>query len=329
MVELAFPDLPWLFTPAPSVSGRLQPWICLIVVPDSDGITLATGADGINLLRIDSPADPKSELPDLSTIDAWAHAQVTGANVAGDALNAALDGDPASTVSRLIAARKLVANTSYIACIVPTYRAGLNAALGLPVDDHDLASAWDANVSAPVVLPAYYVFRFQTGADGDFASLAQKIRPPKTKLDAGTRTMDVSQPGFGAAGVPGATLGLEGALKALDGTSTPWPTGAQATYEAQLRAALAPPAAADPVVAPPTYGSTHSGSQLPAAGANPIWLGELNLTRARAPRRERVRRWYNAIRRLWLPRPGANWEKFVRPISFCGRRNWHARFRHP
>src|SRR6516225_4189566 len=35
-VELAAPDLPWMFTPAPQVNGRLQPWLCLIVVPDSE-----------------------------------------------------------------------------------------------------------------------------------------------------------------------------------------------------------------------------------------------------------------------------------------------------
>ena len=277
MVELALPDLPWMFTPVPDVGGRLQPWICLVVVPDTEGIAIQTDASGISRLQIGAPLDPKNELPDLSTIDAWAHAQVTGANLSGDPLNAALNGDPATTVSRLIAPRQLEANQNYIACIVPTYRAGLNAALGLPVDDNDLAPAWGADVAAPFTLPAYYVFRFQTGPDGDFASLAEKIRPPAQKLDAGTRTMDVSAPGFGVAGVPGATLGLEGALRTVDNKSTPWPPAAQAVYEAQLRAALVPPAAGDPVLAPPTYGSAQSGAPLPAAGSAPIWLGELNL----------------------------------------------------
>src|SRR6266851_878922 len=228
MVELALPDLPWMFTPSPVTNDRLQPWICLVVVPETDGIVLDSIAGGINILRINSPLDPKTELPDLLTIDAWAHAQVTGA--AGDDLNTALDGNPSATVSRLIAPRKLETNRSYIACIVPTYRAGMNAALGLPVDDHDLTPAWDANVSAPFALPAYYVFRFRTGADGDFASLAERIHPPKAKLVAGSRTMDVSQPGFGVAGVPGVTLGLEGALKAVDYSPTQWPAGAQEIY---------------------------------------------------------------------------------------------------
>ena len=277
MVELAEPDLPWMFTPLPQSNGRLQPWICLVVVPDTPGIVLQAVPGGNSILHINAPLDPKTELPDLSTIDSWAHAQVTGANLSGTGLTNALDGDPAATVSRLVSGRKLDANQSYIACIVPTFRAGLNAGLGLPVDDHDLAPAWDASVTAPFSLPAYYAFRFHTGTGGDFASLARKIKPPKTGLTAGVRTMDVSQPGFGAAGVAGTTLGLEGALKTVDGQSTPWPDGAQAAYESQFRAALAPPAAGDPVVAPPTYGSIQSGSDLPASGAPPVWLGDLNL----------------------------------------------------
>lgn len=277
MVELALPDLPWMFTPSPPVNGKLQPWICLVVVPDADGIALDALPGGISILRIKAPFDPKAELPDLASITAWAHAQVTGGNLSGDDLKLALNGNPAATVSRLVASRKLEANKSYIACVVPTYRAGVNAALGLPVDDHDLAPAWDASVAAPFVLPAYYSFRFHTGPEGDFASLARKIVPPAKPLNAGTRNMDVSQPGFGAKGVARAMLGLEGALRAFDNHSTSWPAGAQAQYESQFRAALAPPPAVDPVVAPPTYGGAHSASSLPAFGGAPVWLGELNL----------------------------------------------------
>ena len=93
----------------------------------------------------------------------------------GAALNAALDGDPAARLARLISPRPLEPAQRYIACIVPTFRAGVNAGLGLPVDDHDLAPAWDATSTVPFTLPVYYSFRFQTGPDGDFASLARQI----------------------------------------------------------------------------------------------------------------------------------------------------------
>ena len=166
---------------------------------------------------------------------------------------------------------------------MPTYRAGVNAGLGLPVDDHDLAPAWDANVRSPFVLPVYFAFRFHTGVGGDFASLAKKIKPPKDKLDAGTRPMDVSEPGFGVAGVVGAVLGLEGALRTLDNQPVDGPPGTQAQFDAQFRTALAPSTGGDPVVTPPVYGSAQTGSSLPAAGGAPIWLGELNLdSRSRA-----------------------------------------------
>ena len=95
-MELAAPDLPWMFSPAPQGNGRVQPWICLIVVPDADGVSLERAGAGLSVLTIKSPLDPAAELPDLATIDSWTHAQVTGANVSGTDLTKALDGDPST-----------------------------------------------------------------------------------------------------------------------------------------------------------------------------------------------------------------------------------------
>jgi hypothetical protein len=89
--------------------------------------------------------------------------------------------------------------------------------------------------------------------------------------------VDVSAPGFGATAAPGVTLDFEGALRAQNEPSSPWPTGAQAPYQAQLRAALTPAAGAHPVVTPPIYGRTQSGKDLPKGQDAPVWLGELNL----------------------------------------------------
>ena len=77
--------------------------------------------------------------------------------------------------------------------------------------------------------------------------------------------------------MPDVTLGLEGALRSIKTADTPWPAGAQGAYEVQLRTVLSPPATVDPVVTPPLYGRTQSGAALPADGAQPLWLGELNL----------------------------------------------------
>ncbi|WP_158931674.1 hypothetical protein [Acidisphaera sp. S103] len=273
IVELATPDLPWLYTPVGVNGSRLQPWISLIVIPEGDGVTLTPQAGGPSLLRIDSPLDPAAELPDLTQADAWVHVQIAGSDLS----TAALSGDSGATLSRLVSPRALVANQHYLACVVPTYHAGVNAGLGLTVDDADLALAWTKTVTAPFTLPVYFSFRFQTEANGDFASLARKIGPPTSPVVIGTRSTDFSQPGFGAAAAPGVTLGLEGALRSFNTADTPWPAGAQAAYEAQLRAVLSPPAAADPVVTPPLYGRTQSGAALPADSASPLWFGELNL----------------------------------------------------
>src|SRR5262249_40179064 len=88
---------------------------------------------------------------------------------------------------------------------------------------------------------------------------------------------DVSQPGFGAAPAPGITLGLEGALRTFKMADMPWPAGAQAAYETQLRKVLSPPSASDPIVTPPVYGRSQTRDALPDAGQKPVWMGELNL----------------------------------------------------
>ena len=100
--------------------------------------------------------------------------------------------------------------------------------------------------------------------------------PPASQPDAGKRTVDVSAPGFGAAPAAGVTLQFEGAMRTPGEGPTPWPAGAETPYETQLRNALAPPAAADPVVSPPLYGRTQSGKDL-TDPSPPVWLGELNL----------------------------------------------------
>ena len=86
-VEFAEPALPWLLTPGPENAGwpggpapppgghQLLPWICLVVVPDTDGITLDTSA---GRLTIAARADARQQLPDLREAWAWAHVQYAG-----------------------------------------------------------------------------------------------------------------------------------------------------------------------------------------------------------------------------------------------------------
>ena len=79
-VEFDRPDFPWLFTPAKAgATGKLRPWLCLVVVRKQEGVTLRAGSDlPLPVLEIKAPAMPGRELPDLSESWAWAHAQVAG-----------------------------------------------------------------------------------------------------------------------------------------------------------------------------------------------------------------------------------------------------------
>jgi hypothetical protein len=271
VVELAQPDLPWLFSPAAPDDGKLRPWICLIVVADVDGVALEVPRSGCAVLQL---SDPQAELPDLTHVEAWAHGQVIGDGLSGKALAAALDSNPAAHLSRLVASRMLAPNRGYIGCVVPTYQAGVNAGLGLPVDEKDLAPAWAANTVGLFKLPVYYHFRFRTGPGGDFKSLARRIVPPAKPLDAGKRSVNIGEPGFGLNAAPGIALGFEGALRARNAQPSPWPADAQAPYEAQLRGA--PAAGPDPVVSPPVYGRAQSGKNLQQQDA-PVWQRDLNL----------------------------------------------------
>src|SRR5258708_26614715 len=94
-IDLVLPDLPWMCAPTPPANGRLRPWICLVVLPDTKDTTVQAQPQGPAPWRLDSSLDPVNELPDLDQIDAWAHAQVTGDSLSGVALNSALDGNSA------------------------------------------------------------------------------------------------------------------------------------------------------------------------------------------------------------------------------------------
>jgi hypothetical protein len=279
-VEFATADFPWLFSPALASGSALRPWLCLAVVREQPGVTLVTRPRAPALLQFTNPAVPADELPNLDQIAAWAHAQIAGATViTGAAVQSALDGASSGYLSRLICPRKLDPLAGYLACLVPTYHAGVQIGVSpeLPVSDADIAPAWGASVSAPFTLPVYFSWRFSTGDNGDFASLARRMKPPKEPLQLGLRDMDASAAGFGLPAFPGLVLGLEGALLSPETTPTPWPAGMQNGFAQALRPILVPAPAAVPIVSPPVYGAVPAGAALPALAGPPVWMGELNL----------------------------------------------------
>ena len=195
-------------------------------------------------------------------------------------LTAALGGDPARNLSRLVCGRLLAEQTDYLACVVPTFEAGRRAGLG---EDPAGAQgpAWTlAPDMAPVELPVYHHWRFATGPAGDFQSLALAIRGRTVPDTFGSRPIDLSTAGLGLADTDDAQIRLGGALRALDADPVAWSDPSlPARFAAALTEVLNTPdqaPAETPVLAPPRYGAAYRpvATLDPAAPAR--WYEQLN-----------------------------------------------------
>jgi hypothetical protein len=304
-VEFDRPDFPWLFTPASATVGgggvkpdRLRPWIVLVVVRKQGS-------------RLD--ADPNrplptlecalSELPDLSESWAWAHSQYSGVVGADETIPKALAKYPQQSVSRLLCPRRLQASQGgtdpgYFACLVPAFKAGLQAGLAVPVADGDLQPAWEDSAAQPaeqrVTLPVYYHWEFAAVEIDDFEDLVDRLTLLKTLPDVPPRVMDISQPGEGLIGVPGAWLGVASALNVGDPPGLDLPPGLSprdfANFKSRLQGVLEAPlqAPGKPIEAPPPpiYGAFHVSAAGTGASAStpsldgvraPAWFRGVNL----------------------------------------------------
>jgi hypothetical protein len=278
-VEFDLPELPWLLTPATgNARGQLRPWLCLVVVRKQDGVTLTSDRQRpLPVLGIRAPAQASRELPDLNDSWAWAHAQVIAPD--NSSLRELLSGTDPRPVSRLICPRRLDPNQSYFACVVPAFAAGRRAGLGeLPVEGEDerLEPAWIPNPPDTLELPVYFHWEFSTGSQGDFESLARRLRGQIPPEGIGRLPVDLRAAGFGLpdAGV----LQLEGALTVPNGE----PRDVTPEFRTALTDILNRPEALrhevgdDPIVAPPIYGSWHT-AQKRIDQDTPSWVRELNL----------------------------------------------------
>ena len=282
LVEFDDPGLPWLFTPASAAGGTLRPWLCLVVVRQQPGVQLLpAGRGALPVLQIGAPARPDVELPDLADSWAWAHAQVALDGAAGvAAVTAALPGDPARNLSRLVCGRLLAEQTTYLACVVPTFEAGRRAGLGDDPGDAQGPAWTPAEGMGTVELPVYHHWRFATGPTGDFQSLAMAIRGRPVEDGFGLRPVDLSTAGLGLGGTDDAQELLGGALLALDAPTKRWSDEAlPARFATALRAVLnAADAAsvAEPLLAPPRYGSAYRSPAALSSGPG-AWYEQLNL----------------------------------------------------
>ncbi len=287
-VEFDRPDFPWMMTPlkeSPLVvatdpttaSARLRPWIVLVAVRRQDGISLKMQPGRqLPVLEIAAPASVRDELQALTDSWAWAHAQTVGGQ--SDAAGVIRNGPVEHNSSRLLCPKRLRPQSSYIACVVPAFRLGVLAGLGLPVTDADeakLEAAWHPTDST-VRLPVYFHFEFNTGPDGDFEALADLLAPRSLTADDVTIPLDIASTGDSRLPIDAPQIRLDGALSA----GKP-PEFDNLDYQSALAGIVnqpeptLDPLAPDPVVAPPIYGRWHAARQSVTPEAS--WLSDLNL----------------------------------------------------
>jgi hypothetical protein len=302
-VEFDRPVVPWLFSPMAAVGDKLTPWVALVVLAQGR-YTIEPGSKG-------RPGQVQTFLGELQPSDdawAWAHVQLVGPASSGPTVDDRLTPSySAANLSRLLCPRHLDAETQYLACVVPTYNAGVARALGKP-PPAALGMAWTragdgSDVDAPITLPIYSSWRFSTGADGDFGSLALKLHGMPAPWQLGRRLTEMSRPGGGLPDLGNADPGrLQTIRAAVYSPNLPDPNSDDLTEIAAVSAETAqwPPtetealrtelnrpdefagqtAAADspiprPIVGPEIYDRFQASARRVADQAD--WFGELNL----------------------------------------------------
>lgn len=307
-VELAHADLPWLLSPGTAATGggpTPQPWIVLIVLAEDEAAP-PRAAHPLPVLTA-----PVAALPPLAERWAWAHVEarlpdgVADPGSAQQIVEQGVRNHSAGVVGRLLCPRRLAPDRGWIAAVVPATAAGRDAGLNATPVGAATADAWPMAGRDTVDLPVYHWWTFRTGKAGTFEELARRLRfTPAAEAGLGTRTIDVGRPWPAEEPLGPATVAMDGALRAPGTAATEtWtdPT-VQDGFRALLRERLDTPArrrdetvepadgqeegdgqGEEPVedrdtvaVAPPLYGSHHTGQQTVPAEPD-SWMSTLNL----------------------------------------------------
>lgn len=281
-------DFPWLLTPsAANGMGQLRPWLALVVVEDRPGVNISVPA-GSPLPQLHIESGATRELPDLAGSWAWAHTQLLVEQGSGaEAAPVHLASDPDQHVSRLLCPRRLRPNTRWLACLVPAFDAGVVRGLGRVPAPNALGPAWTDQDS--ITLPMYFHWSFGTGPEGDFESLARRLRPFVIESENGVPKVGTVKMHVGAAGGPvdlpdghpKRIVQMDGALRALqqeDGTLGDIPAELRGPLGSLLDD-IADPSGTGPddgAVGPPLYGSWPA-NRFAVGGSDRGWFAELNL----------------------------------------------------
>ncbi|REG90269.1 hypothetical protein [Algoriphagus antarcticus] len=226
-IEFYDEDFTWRYSPLIPDSGKLAPWIWLIVLTENEYLRV-TGVKG-KLPAIDITSEAMlSAFPAPETTASWAHVHLnfepegSTAKALGSSIQQNLNQNPNLGCSRLICPKHLRANTSYRGFLIPAFEKGRKAGLGHP--EADVAASSNSQISwasqegklAPNRFPVYYEWPFSTSLEGDFVDLARRLSPltieEQNNLAAATKLLDIRDPGWGIRGAKG-IIRLESALK--------------------------------------------------------------------------------------------------------------------
>lgn len=228
-VEFSQPDFLWRYSTA-KVDGHWIPWLSMIILKprDKNEVHEFVPVENTNptvppRIRLTKAA----VLPDLTASWRWAHLHcIDNALQNYEAIKTKVLSQPGFAISRLICPRQLKPGTKYCAFIVPTYKLGLEAALGVPSNTatglEDLS--WNFNdPTSDVEIPYYFKWEFHTGSGADFEQVLRRIQArPIAQLTG--QTIDCGKPGYGldfSESKGGGTMELEGALQASNENDSP------------------------------------------------------------------------------------------------------------
>jgi hypothetical protein len=198
-IEFIDPDFAWRYSLTPLKGGdesKAEPWLSLIVLSDDEMVEMT--AENIEVI---APLNGKQlflsvcnkYLPDPNLF--WANAHVQLSSLSGS-IEPFIENNPSAHCSRIFCMRKLQPEKRYVAFLVPTYAASVQAAFGLNTADTTDAKAWSAeNSDAIVKLPIYSHWAFSTSEQGDFETLARALQSFNLEdSNVGTQVVDANVP---------------------------------------------------------------------------------------------------------------------------------------
>lgn len=225
-IEFSEPDFLWRFSSRQVAGKSWIPWLTLIVLKSENNQEEAEFEKVENSSKELPPQiqlKPNAILPDLKQSWRWAHVYKTEiGGSSSEQLANAIKKDPKKAVCRLLCPRKLKPQTRYHAFLVPAFKIGVEAAMGISGGTEDRTQlTWETPAEgAGKTIPYYFEWEFGTGAGGDFENLVRKLKPRDLE-NMGFRPIDCSNPGYGMQENE-LILQMEAALKSLDTSYQSW-----------------------------------------------------------------------------------------------------------